>query len=121
MDLRTPGRQRVTRERHVVLQQISPLTRAKGRVNTARSLPSPLAQTRRSPPVGTSLRCLPSSVPSGPMYSSVLNRLAPLASLFLSLTPIATATPARRAAAHRRSVDWLGIAIELACRTLYAS
>src|SRR5262249_53918845 len=98
--------------------QIRPLTRPNGRANTVRSLPSPLAHTRRSPAVGTSLRCLPSKEPSGPIYRSVLNRLAPLASLFFSFTPIAPATRARRAASHGRAVDSLGIAIEFACRTL---
>jgi hypothetical protein len=52
-----------------------------------------------------SLRCLPSSVPSGPKYSWVLYEVAPSR----SLTPIETYAPAARAASPKASVAGLGI------------
>ena len=60
------------RERHVVLQQISPPIRPNG-VSTTRSVePSPMPQIVRSDPVGTSLRCFSTIGPSGARYSNVL-------------------------------------------------
>ena len=53
-------------------QQVRAPTRPNGVSKAARVEPSPMPQTRRSPPVGISLRWRPTISPSGEKDSSVL-------------------------------------------------
>ena len=70
--------------------------------------PSPKPHTSRSAPVGISLRCLPSSVPSGAKNSAVQYSVPPPR----SITPITRWQPRSRAIAPSRSVAGPGTSIE---------